>query len=86
VHVQAVTDLADTGIDELEVLGVAEPARELGGDRFGACPLSGPPGEQRAEPDVGGERVPRRAKSWAAAPSRNDPVWANCGAAVAALC
>ena len=57
VQVQAAPDLADRGLDELEILGVAEPARELVGDRLGAGPLPQAPGQQRAQPDVGGERA-----------------------------
>jgi len=54
---QAAANLASGGLDQLEVLGVAEPARELGGDRLGAVPLPEAPGQQRAEPGVGGERL-----------------------------
>ena len=56
-QLQAAADLAEGGLDELEVLGVAEPARELAGDRFAAGPLPQARRQQRAEPGVGGERA-----------------------------
>ena len=57
VQVQAATDLADGGLDELEVLGVAEPASELVGDHLGAGPLPQASGQQGTEPGVGAQRV-----------------------------
>jgi len=56
-QVQAATDLAHGGLDELEGPGVAEPPRERLGNRLGAGPLPEAPGQQRAEPDIGGERI-----------------------------
>src|SRR5579859_984934 len=56
-QVQAATDLADGGLDDLEVPGVAEPLREPACDFFGTGPLPEAPGQQRPEPDVGGDRV-----------------------------
>jgi len=56
-QVQAGTDLADGDLDELEVLGVAEPALEPVCDRVGAGPLPQASGQQGTEPGVRGERV-----------------------------
>jgi hypothetical protein len=81
VQVQAAPDLADGGIDDLEVPGVAEPACELGGDRLGTGPLPEARGQQRAEPDVGGDRVTEPGEVLSARPSRNNPASANCGTA-----
>src|SRR5580704_4953447 len=55
--VVAAPHLADRGLEELEILGVAEPAREPVGDRLGAGPLHRARGQQGAEPDAGGERA-----------------------------
>ena len=57
VQVQAAADLADGGLDQLEILGVAEPAREPVCDRLGTGPLHQARGKQSAEPDVGGQRA-----------------------------
>ena len=56
-QLQAAADIAEGGLDELEVLGVAEPARELAGDRLAAGPLPQALRQQGAEPGVGGERA-----------------------------
>ena len=59
-QLQAAADIAEGGLDELEVLGVAEPARELAGDRFAAGPFPQAPRHQGAEPGVSGERAAKR--------------------------
>src|SRR5580700_9175945 len=57
VQVQAAANLADGGLDELEVVGVAEPARELASDHLGPGPFPQAPGQQGAEPGASGERA-----------------------------
>src|SRR5580704_3852417 len=57
VQVQATTDLADGGLDELEILGVAEPALEPVCDRAGAGPLPQARRQQGAQAGISGERA-----------------------------
>lgn len=57
-QVQAASDLADGSLEELEVLGAAEPCRERAGRRLGASPLPEPARQQRPEPDISRERMP----------------------------
>ena len=54
---QAASDVTDSRLDELEVLGVPEPASELAGDHVGAGPLLEASGQQGAEYGVGAQRV-----------------------------
>jgi hypothetical protein len=51
------TDLADDGLDQVEVLCIAEPAREPPGDHLGAGPLLQAPGQQRVQPGISSEHV-----------------------------
>lgn len=53
---QSPADLADGGVEDLEVLSVTEPGRERSRDRVGAVPVRGPRREHRPEPDVAAER------------------------------
>src|SRR5262249_18217597 len=57
VQMQAIADRAGGGLDELKVLGAAEPAGEPFRDRLGTCPLPCARGEQGAHPGIGGERA-----------------------------
>ena len=57
MQAQAATDLADGGLEELEVLGVAEPAREHTGDRLGTDPLPQARRQQGAQVGTSGERA-----------------------------
>ena len=57
MQVQAATDFADGRLDQLEVIGVAEPARELVGDHLGSDPFPQARGQQVAEAGASGERV-----------------------------
>src|SRR5262249_48279802 len=49
VQVQTAADLADGGFHELEILGIAEPAREPVYDRLGTGPLPQARGQQGAQ-------------------------------------
>ena len=51
------TDLAGDGPDQVEVLCVAEAAREPAGDHLGAGPLPQASGQQRAQPGISSEHV-----------------------------
>jgi hypothetical protein len=62
VQVQAATDLADGGFDELESLGVAEPAREPVRDRLGTGPFPQSRRQQRAHTGITGKRVAELSK------------------------
>src|SRR5215469_13981027 len=57
VQVQAIADRAGDGLDELEVLGAAEPAGEPVCDRLGTFPLPRARREQGAHPGIGRERA-----------------------------
>src|SRR5690349_18244484 len=57
VQVQAIADRAGGCLDELEVLGAAEPAGEPVRDRVGTCPLPRARGEQGAHPGICRERA-----------------------------
>src|SRR5579863_2679643 len=57
LQVQPATDLADDGLDKVEVLCVAEPACEPAGDHLCARPLPQAPGQQRAQPGISSEHV-----------------------------
>src|SRR5262249_27089020 len=57
VQVQAIADRAGGGLDELEVLGAAEPAIEPVCDRVGTRPLPRSRREQCAHPGIGGKRA-----------------------------
>ena len=59
VQVQTAANLADGGLDELEILGVAEPAREPASDRLGPGPF----------PQARGSRARSRAPAASAPPS-----------------
>ena len=84
MQVQAATDLADGGLEELEILGVAEPALEPVCDRVGAGPLPQARRQQGAQAGVSGERAAELGEVLAARPSRNDPAAADSGTTLAA--
>ena len=83
-ELEASADLADGGVDELVVVGVAEPALELTADRRRPRSTRGDPrGSSARRRTSGANAVASIAKSWPARPSRNVPAAANCCSPVA---
>ena len=86
MQVQTAANLADGGLDELEVVGVAEPARELASDHLGPGPFPQAPGQQGAEPGASGERAAELGEVLSGQALKERAARANCGTAVAAPC
>ncbi len=57
MQVQAAPDLTDGGLDELEILGVAEPPREPVCDHLGTGPLPQARRQQGTQAGASGKRV-----------------------------